>query len=274
MGMSGNYSMRKILKSTWSSTEFLTLISLVGFLLVWHFISVMGLVNPRFLPSPLKVLISMYGMVFEPVASQTIMGHIWASIQRFLIAFFVASGIAIPLGVWMGWNEKMDAIISPIFEVLRFIPPIAWVPFSILWFRLGLKSECFIIGIGVFVPCLINARTGIKLVDPVLVQAAKTLGARGKDILWHVGIPWSLPIIIGGVRIGLGLGWMCLVAAEMISRPTLMGSAGLGALIEVARVTLASHYIIGGMLVIGALGACMDALAGHVEKRLSRWREI
>lgn len=253
--------------------KFATLISIGGFVLLWSLISVSGIVNPRFLPPPWSVITCLYGMISTPFASVTIQGHIWASIQRFIVAFIVATGIAIPLGVWMGWNERVNAVVGPIFEVLRFIPPIAWVPFAILWFRLGLKSECFIIGIGIFVPSLVNSRTGIRLVDPVLIQAAKTLGAKGRDILWHVGIPWSLPIIVGGVRIGMGLGWMCLVAAEMISRPTLKGSAGLGALIEVARVTLSSQYIIGGMLMIGALGALMDIGARYFEKRVGHWRE-
>lgn len=249
-------------------------ISIACFILLWWLISVSGLISPRFLPSPGSIIVSLYHMIWEPFASVTLQGHIWASIRRFIVAFIVATGIAIPLGAWMGWNEKINAIVSPVFEVLRFIPPIAWVPFAILWFRLGLKSECFIIAIGIFVPCLVNSRAGIRFVDPILIQAARTLGAKGRDILWHVSIPWSLPIIVGGVRIGMGLGWMCLVAAEMISRPTLKGSAGLGAMIEVARVTLSSQYIIGGMLIIGVLGILMDLAASYFEKKLGRWREV
>jgi taurine transport system permease protein len=254
--------------------KFASFISIACFILLWLVISVSGLISPRFLPSPGSIVVSLYHMIWEPFASVTLQGHIWASIRRFIVAFIVATGIAIPLGAWMGWNEKINAIVSPVFEVLRFIPPIAWVPFAILWFRLGLKSECFIIAIGIFVPCLVNSRAGIRFVDPVLIQAARTLGAKGRDILWHVSIPWSLPIIVGGVRIGMGLGWMCLVAAEMISRPTLKGSAGLGAMIEVARVTLSSHYIIGGMLIIGVLGILMDLAASYFEKKLGRWREV
>jgi len=156
--------------------KYASFISIGGFILLWWLISASGMISPRFLPSPGSVIISLYGMIWEPFASVTLQGHIWASIQRFFVAFVVATGIAIPLGAWMGWNEKVNAVVDPVFEVLRFIPPIAWVPFAILWFRLGLKSECFIIAIGIFVPSLVNSRAGIRFVDPVLIQAAKTLG--------------------------------------------------------------------------------------------------
>jgi len=124
----------------------------------------------------------------------------------------------------MGWYEDLDSMASPIIEVLRPIPPIAWIPLAILWFGIGLGSKVFIIAIGVFFPTLINTYIGVKFVDPLLIKAAQTLGAKDKDILWEVVVPASVPLIVAGVRIGVGLGMMCLVAAELVAASTGLGT--------------------------------------------------
>jgi ABC-type nitrate/sulfonate/bicarbonate transport system permease component len=244
------------------------LILLVG----WQLLSTLKLINPTFLPSPIDIGFTLYSLLFTPMGGATLLTHVFASLEKFFAGFLFSTALGVLLGILMGWNEKVNSVVSPFFEVLRFIPPIAWISFAILWFGLGLAAQAYIIGIGVFVPTLENSRQTIRLIDPVYIQAARTFGAKGWSILWKVVIPAGLPILIAGIRIGLGIGWMCLVAAEMISRPSLIGGEGLGYLIETARMNLRSDYIISGMIMIGSIGYCLDIAIKYIEKRLCPWR--
>jgi len=242
-------------------------------LVAWQLSSFFKLIDPTFLPSPLDVGITLFNLIFTPMGGATLGMHVLASLEKFFLGFLVAGTLGILLGILMGWNDKVNSVVSPFFEVLRFIPPIAWISFAILWFGLGLAAQAYIIGIGVFIPTLENSRQTIRLIDPIYIQAARTFGAKGWSILFRVVIPAGLPILIAGIRIGLGIGWMCLVAAEMISRPSLLGGEGLGFLIETARMNLRSDYIVGGMILIGIIGYCLDTLVRCIEMKLCPWRD-
>ena len=206
------------------------------------------------------------------VGGATLIVHVWASLEKFFIGFLVAAFLGSFLGIWMGWSKRVNSVFAPFFEIIRFIPPVAWISFAILWFGMGLAAQSYIIGIGAFIPALENSRQSIKLIDPIYIQVARVFGASDRTIFWKVLLPAGLPLLIAGVRIGMGIGWMCLVAAEMISRPTLLGGEGLGYLIETSRMTLRSDYIIGGMLLIGVIGYCLDVAIRYLEKVLCPWR--
>jgi len=247
----------------------LSISSVLGFLFLWYLITdLFGLMPAIVLPSPEKVFFTIYEKTLVPVGEEKLFGHIGVSLVRILVGVGIALGLAIPLGVLMGWYEDLDSMASPIIEVLRPIPPIAWIPLAILWFGIGLGSKVFIIAIGVFFPTLINTYIGVKFVDPLLIKAGQTLGAKDKDILWEVVVPASVPLIVAGVRIGVGLGMMCLVAAELVA-----ASTGLGYLIMLGGDDLKPELSITGMILIGLLGLIADRVILGVERRVIYWKK-
>jgi NitT/TauT family transport system permease protein len=247
----------------------LSISSVLGFLFLWYLITdLFGFMPAIVLPSPEKVFFTLYEKTLVPVGEEKLFGHIGVSLVRILVGVGIALGLAIPLGVLMGWYEDLDSLASPIVEVLRPIPPIAWIPLAILWFGIGLGSKVFIIAIGVFFPTLINTYIGVKFVDPLLIKAAQTLGAKDKDILWEVVVPASVPLIVAGVRIGVGLGMMCLVAAELVA-----ASTGLGYLIMLGGDDLKPELSITGMILIGILGLIADRVILGIERRVIYWKK-
>jgi ABC-type nitrate/sulfonate/bicarbonate transport system permease component len=195
--------------------------------------------------------------------------HILASISRVTVGFFVAAFTAIPLGIIIGRYRFADAILGPVVEAMRPIPPIAWIPLSLLMFSGNiLGMQAFIIWIGAFFPILINTTTGVKRTEPVHIDAAKTLGANETQILGKIVIPSAGPEIFAGLRVGFGIGWMCLVAAEM-----LRGRVGLGYLIWSYWAVGRTAEVITGMLLIGLIGFSITYGFLLIEKHLLRWRQ-
>jgi NitT/TauT family transport system permease protein len=247
----------------------LSLSSILGFILFWHILTdILRIFPPLFLPSPEKVFFTIYEKITVPVGEAKLFGHVGISLVRILVGVGIALGLAIPLGILMGWYEDLDSVASPIIEVLRPIPPIAWIPLAILWFGIGLGSKVFIIAIGAFFPALINTYIGVKFVDVLLIKAAKTLGAKDKDILWEVVLPASVPLIVAGIRISIGVGMMCLVAAELVA-----ASSGLGYLIMLGGDDLKPELSILGMILIGMLGLIADRIILAVERKVIYWKK-
>jgi len=262
-------SLEKILDQIFQEKVFLSISSVLGFLLIWYLVTdLLGLMPAIVLPSPEKVFFTIYEKILDPVGEEKLFGHLRISLIRIMVGTGIALALAIPLGILMGWYENLDAVASPIIEVLRPIPPIAWIPLAILWFGIGLASKVFIICIGVFFPTLINTYLGVKFVDPLLIKAAQTMGARDKDILWEVVVPASVPLIVAGMRIGVGLGMMCLVAAELVA-----ASSGLGYLIVLGGDDLKPELSITGMILIGLLGLIADWIILKVERKVVYWRK-
>src|SRR5260370_4256921 len=162
---------------------------------------------------------------------------------------------AVPLGIAMGWWKRVEAQVDPIAEMLRPVPPLAWIPLSILWFGIGDTQNEYIIFLAAFFPVVLNSMAGARDVDTYLVRAGLSLGARRRDLFLTVVLPASLPNIFTGLRVGLGIGWMALVAGELVAAPT-----GLGYMINNARTLFRSDYILLGMVLIGLLGLLLDFL--------------
>ena len=169
----------------------------------------------------------------------------------------------------MGWFPRLRRMISPIIEVVRPIPPLAWIPIAIVWFGIGIKSAAFIIFLGAFFPILLNTVAGVLSINPILIEAARTLQAKEKDIFYKVLLPGSVPNIFVGMRIGLGVGWMTLVAAEFTG---VREGFGLGYMIMTARDIQRPDEILAGMLVIGLIGLLINAGLKVIESRALRWR--
>ncbi len=246
----------------------ISVISVVAAVGIWFLLtSQIKVIPPAFLPPPQNIVTDFFRILRSSYVGNTLIGHTLVSLQIVLGGFFLAVAIGIPLGVLMGWFKRIEAIVDPIFQLIRPIPPLAWIPLSLLWFGIGIKSKIFVIWLSAFVPCVINSYTGIRLTDPLLVKAALGLGVKRQwDLLREVAIPSSLPVILGGVRIGLGSAWMTLVAAELLA-----SDAGLGYMMQMARRALEPSVIILGMLVIGVLGALMARGLKVLEKRICPW---
>ena len=201
----------------------------------------------------------------ELLASGDLLHHLWASLNRELTAFSFAL-VALPLGIAMGWWPRVNRQLDPVIEILRPIPPIAWIPLSLLWLGIGNAQNQFIIFLGIFFPLLLNTIQGVKNIEPNLVRAARCLGAGELQLLRRVVLPASLPMILTGMRVGFGVGWMALVAAELVG-----ASSGLGFLINDARSVLRTDIVILGMLTIGFVGLFIDLLIRRIAKALLPW---
>ena len=242
----------------------LPLFSLGLVLGLWFAISAF---KPDMVPSPLEVGQRFAELAVTPIGNISLAQHISISLQRVLIAFVLASVIGVSLGVMMGWSEDVQAVVEPIFELLRPIPPIAWIPLVILWLGIEESPKIFIVFIGAFIPVVLNTHTGVKLVDPLLIKAARVMKASDIRILREVIIPGATPAIFAGLKTALGAGWMCVLAAEMVG-----AKSGVGFLIIRGMESGDSALIICAMAIIGVVGACISVVLTRAERWLCPWR--
>lgn len=243
-----------------------TMLSIAGiltFLLVWQLVTSLGIISPKYLVPPLNI-VKLFFAKFHDTQPEgaTLPMDIFASLKIALIGLTLAITIGVPLGWTMGWYDKVNAFVRPVFEIIRPIPPISWIPLTIAWLGIGIGAKAFIIFFSAFIPCVINAYTGIQQTSPVLINVAKTCGASNFTIFYKVGIPSSLAVTFAGIRVALGNSWSTLVAAEMLA-----ANVGLGYMIQMGRMFARPDIIILGMLVIGAFGALLAGLLGFAEKR-------
>lgn len=234
----------------------------IAFVVLWEIAAFAA--NTRFLPGPLDV----GKTLVELTATGELLVHSLVSLSRVVAGFFLAVAIGLPLGIVMGWSQKMESF-SVIIEVLRPIPPLAWIPLAMLWFGIGFESKVFIIFIGAFFPILSNSFLGVRETEPYLIEAGRVLGATDNEILRKIVIPNSFPSILEGLRIGLGIAWMCLVAAELTG---LKSPLGLGYMIMEARDLGRADIVMAGMIAIGIIGYAMNYVLRRTEERLVRWK--
>lgn len=175
----------------------------------------------------------------------------------------LAAIVAIPLGILLGWYNKLEVICSFVISVLRPIPPIAWIPFSILWFGIGFAPAVFIIFIGCVFPILIYTIDGVKRTDKVLIESAQTLGADDMTVLTKVILPSAVPTVVSGLKVGVGIALMCTISAEMIG-----SNSGLGYLILTSTNLFDTGTTVVGMLVIGLIGLVLDYIFGRIENKV------
>jgi ABC-type nitrate/sulfonate/bicarbonate transport system permease component len=241
----------------------LSLAGLLTFFGIWYLTAHSAVVPRAFLPPPHIVLKELVRITHEPFVGYTIQQHLASSLSRFALGFSIAVVVGVPLGLMMGWFEWLDAVLSPFFNALRFVAPVAWVPFAALWFGTGFGGPGLIIFTGAFPPALINAYRGAQFVDRRLVEAAQTLGARTHHIIWHVLLPGSVPSIVAGLRVSAGLGWQSLIGAELI-----VASSGIGYLIVKGQTSIETATVMSGMIAIGCVGFVIDILLRRLEARI------
>ncbi len=245
------------------------LLGLTLFLGLWSFLSISGIVPRQFLPTPLDVLNRFVRLLTSPFAGATLPQHLASSFQRYAYGVLLAAAIGVPLGLMMGWFRLLDDIVTPIFDSLRFIAPIAWVPFAALWFGSGIGGPIMIIFAGAFPPCLINAYRGARFVEPRLIEAARMLGTGNTRMILEILLPAATPSIVAGLRVSAGLGWQSLVGAELI-----VAAAGFGFMMVQAQGNVATPTVMAGMLAIGITGMLIDVMLRQGEAWLRRRRGL
>jgi len=216
-------------------------------------------------PTPWQVVTG----TLELAQDGTLWDDIGASLMRVAVGFLLAVSIAVPLGLWMGWVRGAFSTLNPIFQMLRPISPIAWIPIAILWFGVGDTSPIFLIFMSSMFPMVVQTTAGVHTIERRYLRAAENFGVSRYTLFRRVVIPAVLPQIIVGMRIGLGVAWLVVVAAEMIAL-----RSGLGYLIIDSR-NAGNRYdlVVGGMVIIGLIGLSLDGAMRLLEGlRAVRWR--
>jgi len=242
-----------------------TTFSLGMFLATWWGVAIF--MDLAYLPTPdlvFKALFRSFTTV-DPNLSVTMWGNILASLQRFVLGFLLALIVSIPIGLAMGYSKLFDLIAKPVVELFRPIPPIAWVPFFIAVF-LFFWGPIMVIFVGVLFPLLSNIYFGVKSVDPILLDAARTQGASRLQLFTKVVFPYTVPFLMTGVRIGMGIGWMCIVAAEMIG----VRGGGIGYYINLQANLGLFDSMFAGMIVIAILGLATTGIMQYFENVTNR----
>ena len=235
------------------------------FVLLWQVASMN--VKPEFLPSPLMVFNEAIRLAVTPIGGKTIFVHVGYSLRRVLIAYGWALALGLPLGLYMGWNRVAEKVIMPIFELLRPIPPIAWIPIAILWLGVAEGSKIFICFVGAFVILVLNSYTGMRYVDPLLIDAARSFGSSRRRQFFDVAVPACLPSIFAGVQNALSMAWMCVLAAELVG-----AREGVGFIIIQGMDLNKPPMILVGMILIGIVGSLLAASLRWAERALCPWR--
>jgi NitT/TauT family transport system permease protein len=238
----------------------LGLAGLATFFGVWSVASLAGLAPEQFLPPPWRVARKFVDLTHEPFVGFTLQQHLFSSFVRFGLGFGLAVAIGVPLGLALGWFRWLDMVVSPLFDALRFVAPIAWVPFAALWFGTGIGGPVLVIFTGAFPPCVINTYRGARYVEPHLVEAARTLGASNWQMIAEVLLPASVPSIVAGLRVSAGLAWQSLVGAELI-----VASSGIGYLLVKGQANISTSIVMAGMIAIGIVGFVVDWLLRRLE---------
>jgi NitT/TauT family transport system permease protein/sulfonate transport system permease protein len=245
------------------SHYWLNLFIYIALLLVWDFFCRVGLFETTILPPPLEVFKALFSLFVNGELLEDISVSIW----RVAVGFIIASILGIGLGLLTGLSQKAKNLGGPILELLRPIPPVAFVPISILWFGIGNGPAYFLVSFGAFFPFYTNALAGVLSVSPIHRDAALCLGAGRRLMLTDVILPASLPYLMAGLKTGLGTAWFCVIVAELVG-----AQSGLGYMIQLNRLTLQSENVIAGMIVIGSIGYLMNRTMVYVQSRVTPWK--
>lgn len=239
-------------------------LSVAGFLLVWELAIRIGLVDSLFLPSPSQVL----DRGAKMFAEGTLLWHALASARRVMAGFFAATLIAVPLGIALGTSKLARAIFDPILSFLRPLPSMSWIPLSLLWFGITETQKYSIVFMGTFAPALIYVIEATRSIDPLLIRAARNLGANRWQVMREVILPGSLPQIISGLKVILGLSWTCVISAELVA-----AREGLGFMIMNGKEFFQTDVVVLGMVMISITVLITDILSRMLEKKILAWQQ-
>lgn len=247
----------------------INIITVLVILLVWYLCTKFGVIKPLFLPSPSSIFQKFIALAFlgEEYAQGTLWSHIWISLYRVGVALLIGLLTAIPTGLLMGVNHYFRGVLDPPIEFYRAIPPLAYIPLTVLWFGIDDFQKILVIYLAIFAPLVINTKSGVKSISIEQIHAAYSLGASKFQVLTQVILKGAMPEIITGIRIAIGFGWTTLVAAELVAART-----GLGQMILNASDFLATDVVILGIVVIGVIAYSLDIFIRYLEKVFIPWR--
>ncbi len=240
----------------------------VGALLALWFVltTATGIVGPARFPSPAEFWASLNQINGRGYAGSTLAGHAFHSLRLVALGFLVAIVTGVPLGLWMGWDRRVEAFVNPVFLIIRPIPPLAWIPLAILWLGLGDGAKIMVIWFSAFVPSVINSFAGVRNIDRPMLEAARMLGTPRWRLVSEVIAPAASPMIFTGLRLSLQASWTTLVAAELVG-----ALAGVGFVLNMAQQDLYPGMILVGMATVGVLGFATTWLLGQAERRALAW---
>ena len=229
-------------------------------LIIWYLICDFFQLVPAYaFPGPIDVANSFVKLS----VSGKLFIDIFETLYKVLFGMLLASTVGIILGIILGWSKRLETLCKLIISILRPIPPIAWIPFSIIWFGIGVGPAIFIIFMGCVFPILISTIDGVHRTDPVLIEAAQSFGASDSQMLTEVVIPSSLPYIVSGLKLAIGIALMCTISGEMIG-----SSSGIGYMILTSTNLFDTGSTVVGMIVIGVIGIIFDYIFTKIQERI------
>ncbi|GAC1327527.1 MAG: taurine ABC transporter permease TauC [Beijerinckiaceae bacterium] len=228
-----------------------------------------SLISPGRFPSPPDVWDAARQIGVEGYADARLWQHALRSLRLVIMGFAFAVAIGTPLGILMGANRRFEAFITPVFSIIRPIPPLAWIPLTILWLGLGDAAKVMVIFFAAFVPSVINSHAGVRAIEPHLLEASHVLGARGFTHIREVLVPGAMPMIFTGLRLSLQASWTTLVAAELVG-----ALAGLGRVLNVAQQDIYPAMILVAMASVAVLGWGTTRLLDMIESRAMPWLPV
>ena len=237
--------------------------SMLIFLALWEGVVRAGLVNPLFTSSPSRIVAAAIDMF----ADGSIYGHLEVSAEEFFSGFALAIVIGVPLGILMGWYSRVNAVLEPFVSALYATPRIALLPLVVIWFGIGLASKVAIVFLGAIFPILVNTITGVRTIDADFIKVARSFGASDRQMFATVALPSSVPMLLTGLRLGLGHALVGIVVGEMYG-----ATQGLGYLIAVAGARFQTDKVMVGIILIAGLGVALTELLRAIERRFERWR--
>ncbi|RZG85057.1 taurine ABC transporter permease TauC [Acinetobacter sp. WCHAc060033] len=249
-----------------TSITLISTITIIALIAVWWLVTTLGWIDALFLPSPVAVIDRFQDLLANGYMSISLWSHIGASLGRIGTALIAAVITAIPLGIAIGRNKIVRGVLDPIIEFYRPIPPLAYLPLIVIWCGIGELSKVLLIYLAIFAPIVIATATGVRSVDQAKIRAAQSLGATQMQIIKHVILPSSLPNILTGIRIGLGVGWSTLVAAELVG-----ASEGLGFMVQSSSQLLATDVVIVGILIIAVIAFILEIGLRRLQRKLVPW---
>lgn len=241
------------------------LISVAVVVAIWYIGAARG--NSKILPTPTEVVERMIKLWTVPVANTSLLGHIGVSLLRMLKGLAISILIGLPAGILIGWNKLFASTIGIFFEMIRPIPPLAWIPLLVAWFGIGETSKIAMIVLGATVPVLVNSYTAVRMVPELYLEVGKMFNAtRNHDILRKIVLPSSLPAIFAGIRNSTSVALISVLGAEMLA-----ADSGLGFLITRGMNSFDIPLIMSGMVLIGIIGALFAVLTNVIERKLCPW---
>ncbi|MBL0675033.1 taurine ABC transporter permease TauC [Aeromonas dhakensis] len=244
-----------------------SLLTLGALLALWWLVARLGLINPLFLPPPAQVLQQLVTLAGpQGFMDATLWQHLVASLQRILIALAAATLCGVTVGLAMGLSPTLRGMLDPLIELYRPVPPLAYLPLMVIWFGIGETSKVLLIYLAIFAPVAMATLAGVQGARQVRLRAARALGANRWQVLWYVIVPGALPDMLTGLRIGLGVGWSTLVAAELIA-----ATRGVGFMVQAAGEFLATDVVLAGILVIALIAFTLELGLRALQRRLTPW---